>query len=143
MFYEEFQVGQQFQGPGITVTEAHVVLFGSITGDLSPGHMNQEYMQRGPFGGRIAHGMLTASMAMASVYPNLSRHTASFLGANFTFRDPVFLGDTVRTTLEVVGLTSKSQWGLVKLKLTTTNQHGRTVMEGEAALALRYRPPGR
>ena len=143
MFFEEFEVGQEFRGTWSTVTEAHVVMFGSITGDLSPGHMNEEFMRRGPYGGRIAHGMLTASIAVASVYPNLSQHAANYLGGNFSFRDPVILGDTVKTTLKVAELTPKSKWGIVRMRLTTTNQHGKTVLEGETSMGMRYSPKGR
>ena len=143
MFFEELQVGQSFRGTWVTVTEAHVVMFGSITGDLSPGHMNEEFMRRGPYGGRIAHGMLTASIAVASVYPAISEHAANYLGCNFSCRDPVMLGDTVKTACEIVELTPKSKWGLMRLKLTTTNQHGKTVLEGETAMGIRYRPEGR
>jgi 3-hydroxybutyryl-CoA dehydratase len=142
VYFEELQVGQEFRGTWVTVTETHVVMFGSITGDLSPGHMNQEYMSRSPFGGRIAHGMLTASIAVASVYPDLSRHVATYLGCNFSFRDPVMLGDTIKTTCRIVELTPKSKWGLMRLRLTTTNQHGKTVLEGETAMGIRYRPEG-
>ncbi len=127
MFFEELEVGQSFRGTWTTVTEAHVVMFGSITGDLSPGHMNEEFMSRGPYGTRIAHGMLTASIAVASVYPAISEHAANYLGCNFSFRDPVMLGDTVKTACEIVELTRKSKWGLMRLKLTTTNQNGKTV----------------
>lgn len=142
MYFEELQVGQEFRGTWMTVTEAHVVMFGSITGDLSPGHMNAEFMSRSPFGGRIAHGMLNASIAVASVYPILSQHAATYLGCQFNFRDPVMLGDTIKTACKVVELTPKSHWGLMRLQLTTTNQHGQTVLEGEMAMGIRYQRRG-
>jgi acyl dehydratase len=41
MFYEGFEVGQSFGGTSITVTESHIVQFGTLTGDLHPFHMNE------------------------------------------------------------------------------------------------------
>jgi hypothetical protein len=37
--FDEFEVGQKFESYKITVTEAHVVLFASLTGDFNPLHV--------------------------------------------------------------------------------------------------------
>lgn len=54
------QVGQSADFSKM-VTEADVVRFAEITGDRNPVHLDAAYGERSPFGGRIAHGMLTAS----------------------------------------------------------------------------------
>jgi 3-hydroxybutyryl-CoA dehydratase len=41
-----------------TVSESDVYLFAGITGDLSPNHVDEEFMKSTPYGGRIAHGAL-------------------------------------------------------------------------------------
>lgn len=41
-----------------TVSESDVYLFAGITGDLSPNHVDEEFMKTTPYGGRIAHGAL-------------------------------------------------------------------------------------
>jgi 3-hydroxybutyryl-CoA dehydratase len=41
-----------------TVSESDVYLFAGITGDLSPNHVDEEFMKGTPYGGRIAHGAL-------------------------------------------------------------------------------------
>ena len=41
-----------------TVGESDVYLFAGITGDLAPNHVDEEYMKRSSYGGRIAHGAL-------------------------------------------------------------------------------------
>ena len=41
-----------------TVSESDVYLFAGITGDLSPNHVDEEYMKKTRYGGRIAHGAL-------------------------------------------------------------------------------------
>ena len=44
-----------------TLTEADIVLFAGISGDINPVHLNHEFASETMFEGRIAHGMLTAS----------------------------------------------------------------------------------
>ena len=43
-----------------TVSESDVYLYAGITGDFSPNHVNQVYMERSVWGRRMAHGMLLA-----------------------------------------------------------------------------------
>ncbi|HEX2923561.1 MAG TPA: MaoC/PaaZ C-terminal domain-containing protein, partial [Chloroflexota bacterium] len=45
-----------------TVTEADVVMFAAVSGDMAPQHVNAEYAKGTPSGERVAHGMLTASL---------------------------------------------------------------------------------
>jgi len=140
MYFEDLEVGQKFRGTSITVTEAHIVVFGSITGDLAWLHFNEERCKQTPFGRRIAHGMLTASLAVPSIVPIIGDEAVTHLSDTFTYRDPVFIGDTITTECEIVELQPKSKWGLVRIRFTTRNQHGRVVMEGETAVGVRYRP---
>ena len=41
-----------------TISESDVYLYAGITGDFSPNHVNQTYMERSAWGKRMAHGML-------------------------------------------------------------------------------------
>lgn len=138
MYFEEIEKGYKFAGTSLTVTEAHITLFGSLSGDFHPLHMNEEFARKTQFGRRIAHGMLTASLAVPSILP-LTRHAYSHLGEYFTFREPVLIGDTITTECEVVAAEPKAKWGLVRIRLTTRNQRGGLVLEGESVLAIRYK----
>ena len=50
-----------------TITEADLVLFAGVSGDNNAMHVNEEFAAATPFGGRIAHGMLTASLISAAI----------------------------------------------------------------------------
>ena len=50
-----------------TITEADLVLFAGVSGDNNAMHVNEEFAAATPFGGRIAHGMLTASVISAAI----------------------------------------------------------------------------
>lgn len=55
-----------------TITEADIVLFAGVSGDNNAVHVNEEFAAGTPFGGRIAHGFLTASVISAAVANYLS-----------------------------------------------------------------------
>jgi 3-hydroxybutyryl-CoA dehydratase len=48
-----------------TITDADIVLFAGVSTDFNAVHMDEEYARTTPFGGRIAHGMLSASLLSA------------------------------------------------------------------------------
>ena len=48
-----------------TITETDVYLYAGISGDFNPAHVNQTEAEKGMFGKRIAHGMLSAGLISA------------------------------------------------------------------------------
>ena len=47
---------------GKTITDADILMFAGVSGDTNPVHLNEEFALGTAFHGRIAHGMLTASL---------------------------------------------------------------------------------
>ena len=58
--YEQFAVGDRAMFSK-TITDADILLFGGVSGDQYPLHMDAEYAKTTRFGQRAAHGMLTAT----------------------------------------------------------------------------------
>ena len=50
-----------------TITEADIVLFAGASGDNNAVHINEEFAATTSFKGRIAHGMLSASVISAAI----------------------------------------------------------------------------
>ncbi len=84
-----------------TVTEADIALFAGVSGDTNPIHFDEEFAQASPFKGRIAHGMLTASLLSTLFGTRLPGPGAIYLAQNLKFKAPVRAGDTVRARVEV------------------------------------------
>ena len=84
-----------------TITEADIVLFAGVSGDNNAMHTNEEFAATTAFGGRIAHGMLTASVISAAVANRLPGPGTVYLGQQLRFRAPVRPGDTVCATVTV------------------------------------------
>ncbi|CAN5887325.1 MaoC family dehydratase [soil metagenome] len=129
MRFEELQIGQAAEFAK-TVTEADVVLYAGITGDLNPAHINQVEAEKSRFGGRIAHGMLSAGLISAVLGTRLPGPGTIYLEQTLRFTRPVRIGDTVTARVEVIELIEKRR--RVRLATSCANQDGEVVLEGEA-----------
>lgn len=115
-----------------TVTEADVVMYGGISGDLNPAHFNEEFAKETFFKGRIAHGMLTASYISAVLGMQLPGPGSIYLTQRLKFTKPVRFGDTITATVEVIAVDVVK--GRMTLKTCCTNQNDELVLDGEAVV---------
>lgn len=112
-----------------TITETDVYLFAGITGDLNPAHVNEEWARATRFGGRIAHGILTAGLISAAIGMKLPGPGTIYVSQTLNFTAPVKIGDTITATVEVAEIVNGKR---LRLRTTCANQRGETVLEGEA-----------
>jgi 3-hydroxybutyryl-CoA dehydratase len=84
-----------------TITDADVLLFSAVSGDTNPVHLDQEFAARTRFQGRIAHGMLTASLLSAVLGTKLPGPGCIYISQELRFRAPVRVGDTVQARVVV------------------------------------------
>jgi acyl dehydratase len=143
--WEDFAVGGRVVSAAVTVTEAHVVGWASLTGDWVPLHVDAEYAARTPFGARIAHGPLTMALALGLV-----THTGIFDGGTVAAwlgidglraTRPVLLGDTIHAEVEFTGSrpTSNAGRGFTELSYTVLNQRTEPVMTFRSSFLLNRR----
>ena len=112
-----------------TITEADIVLFAGVSGDNNAVHLNDEFARSTPFGGRIAHGMLSASVISAAIANRLPGPGTIYLGQQLKFRAPVRPGDTVHATVEVVSVDLERARAVLS---TTCRVRDKVVIDGEA-----------
>jgi 3-hydroxybutyryl-CoA dehydratase len=112
-----------------TVTEQDVVDFARVSGDNNPLHMDEAYAKTTLFGGRIAHGALTASYISAIMGNDLPGPGAVFMELNLKFVRPVRIGDTVNSSAEVVEMIERGYRVTLSVK---GEVGGKTVLRGEA-----------
>ena len=112
-----------------TITEADIVLFASASGDNNAVHINEEFARGTQFKGRIAHGMLTASVISAAIAAKLPGPGTIYLGQNLRFKAPVRPGDTVHATVTVKEITAEKR----RVSLSTVcTVAGNVVVDGDA-----------
>jgi acyl dehydratase len=88
-----------------TVSETDVYLFAGITGDFARNHVDEEFMRGTRYGRRIAHGALAVglmSRASTEILDGLPGTIVSYGYDRVRFPAPLFIGDTVTVTYEIV-----------------------------------------
>lgn len=103
IWIEDLEVGMsRFLSKTIHADE--IDIFARLSCDHNPLHLCEDYAGRTPFGGRIAHGMLTAGLISAVIGEQLPGHGTIYLGQNLSFRAPVRPGDRVEASVSVAAI---------------------------------------
>jgi acyl dehydratase len=142
-YFDEIELGEEYESPGRTVTEADIVMFAGLSGDYNVLHTDAEFMKKSIFGERIAHGLLCLAIQSGL----FSRATApyatlAFGGLRWKFKVPVKIGDTIRLRAKVTEKKDleKPDRGLVTLERTILNQRDEVVQQGQTDLIVQKRP---
>ena len=122
------------------ITDDVVREFATLSGDTQPLHLDDQYAADTRFGRRIAHGALLVGMCSAVLGVEMAGQDATiiFLGLNVNFINPVYIGDEITATCEVVSV--RDDKPIVKLAVTCLNGSGNEVMTGEAAVYIDPHP---
>ncbi|MAI57676.1 MAG: (R)-hydratase [Rhodobacteraceae bacterium] len=86
------------------ISDKDIEMFAEVSTDRNPVHLDEEYAQDTIFGGRIAHGMLTAGLISAVIGEQLPGHGTVYMGQTLKFLAPVRPGDLVYAEVEVVDI---------------------------------------
>jgi 3-hydroxybutyryl-CoA dehydratase len=143
-YFEEFEIGTEVETPARTITETDVVLFAGLSGDYNQLHTDAEFTKETLFGERIAHGLLSLSIAsgLASRLGVVEGTAEAFTGLEWKFRGPVKIGDTIRVRLKVQRKKAMSRLGggFVVLGVTVLNQRDETVQKGSWTVLVKSAP---
>jgi len=111
------------------IRDADIAAFAEISTDHNPVHLDEDYARDTIFAGRIAHGMLTASLISAVIGEQLPGHGSVYLGQTLKFLAPVFPGQTVTASVTVAAI------DLAKRRVTldcVARVGDKAVLKGEA-----------
>jgi 3-hydroxybutyryl-CoA dehydratase len=128
--FDEVEIGRK-QCLERTITAADVDAFGYLSGDLNPLHMNEEFASRTPFKRRVVHGLLTGAL-VSTTHTQLTGPGFAYVGQEFKFLGPVFIGDTLSVEVTVVG--KKDAKRILILDTVVSKQTGDKVLAGLSAL---------
>ncbi|WP_429260309.1 MaoC family dehydratase [Paraburkholderia sp. GAS334] len=141
-YFEDFSVGERFVLPSRTMTDALFAAFQLASGDNHPVHYDVEYCRAHGMPGLLAHGFQIAiqTAAGAGLFPHMVQDSLkAFIEQSSRFLRPVFAGDTLYVSMEVVGLSPGRTTGVLTLGSSVVNQRGEQVMEGTQKYLLRKR----
>ncbi|SDS14047.1 Acyl dehydratase [Halopseudomonas litoralis] len=128
--YEEVGIGDT-ASVNHTVSERDLILFATVSGDVNPVHLDQQFAETTPFKGRIAHGMLSGALISAAIACELPGPGTIYIGQELSFLRPVRLGDEIRIELEVLEKLPKNR---LKIATRVINQDGKKVVDGAATV---------
>lgn len=146
LLFDDLVVGQVFDhAMRRTVTETDNVLFTTLTHNPALLHLDEEYMKGTEFGARIVNSVYTLGLMVGISVGDTTLGTAiANLGWDeVRFPKPLFHGDTVRVTTEVIDLReskSRPDAGIVTFLHKAFNQHGDLVASCKRTGLQRKRP---
>jgi 3-hydroxybutyryl-CoA dehydratase len=133
LYFDDVEVGQQWQSLRRTITETDIVNFAGLSGDFNPIHVDHEFARSTPFRRPIAHGLLVFSIASGlGLYAPPMRTLAIVSIRDWNFRNPVFPGDTIHVISQVLGkeVRSRGRRGEIAWRRQIFNQESKLIMEG-------------
>jgi 3-hydroxybutyryl-CoA dehydratase len=149
-YFEDCAVGDRVVTAGRTVTESDIVWFAQFTGDWNPVHTDAEFAKDTPWGGRIAHGMMSLVVGLNLLFRDnalsrqvVPRRLIAIVGLDqIRFAAPVRIGDTLRLECEIAETKAIVGKGLVSLQWRIRNQQAEAVITGRLKVLVERRPAG-
>jgi acyl dehydratase len=128
-----------------TVTEADNVLFTCLTMNPQPMHLDAEFAAQHEFGEPLMNSMFTLGLVVGIAVPELTLGTtvANLGFESVEFPNPVFAGDTIWVSTEVVGARasrSRPEAGIVTFEHSGFNQRDQLICRARRAALMRRRP---
>ena len=130
--FEDLELGMS-ASVSRTVSEADILMFAGVSGDTNPVHLDQEFAASTMFGGRIAHGMLSAGLISAVFGTRLPGPGSIYLSQTLKFKAPVKIGDTVVARVTVKELKTEKRRAVFS---TVCSVGSTVVLDGEAELLI-------
>ena len=128
--FDKLSVGQLYSTVNI-VTDEDILKFAEVTGDVNPIHLDEDYAKASVFGERIAHGMISAGYISAIFGTRFPGAGSIYLSQSLKFKAPVKIGDTVETTVSIIGLNEKRKFVTLNCECKVGDV---SVLTGEALL---------
>ena len=137
LYYDDVEVGQEWESGGRTVTEADIVNYAGISGDFNPIHVDHEFAKTTPFRRPIAHGLLVLTIGSGQGVNCPPMRTVAFLQVRkWNFREPVYIGDTIHLKSKLLEKTlrGRGRRGEMVWYRAVVNQAGKIVQDGVIVL---------
>jgi 3-hydroxybutyryl-CoA dehydratase len=133
LFFDDVEIGQEWESLGRTVTEADIVNFAGLSGDFNPIHIDHHFARTTPFRNPIAHGLLVQSIGSGLGLNSPPMRTLAILEIKeWRFPGPVYAGDTIKVRTQVVDKEPRARGrrGVITWRRKICNQDGKIVQEG-------------
>lgn len=145
-FFEDFALGETIaHATPRTVTAGDASLYTALYGPRSAVQSSDAFARAIGYRAAPIDDLLVFHIVFGKTVPDISLNAVANLGyAEGRFLEPVFPGDTLSATTEVIGLkqTSAGDSGIVYVRSTGRNQRGEPVLSYVRWVLVRKRTPG-
>jgi acyl dehydratase len=138
--FEDLRIGEVFNAPSRTVTDAHASAFQAVSADNHPIHYDAVYARAHGHAAPVVHGLqvLAFTAPGATLFPQyIGDVFVAFAGLTAEFHLEVNAGDTLYPSLTIIKLEPRDGTGIVTTSATVHNQRGELVLSGEHRYILR------
>ena len=125
---EQLSVGDSASLSG-SFSQGDIEAFARISGDDNPAHVDTEWAEASPFGGRVAHGVLTAGLISAVLGTQLPGPGSIYMSQTLKWLAPVRPGDALTAVVTVKEIIPEKKRVVLE---TIVQKDGETVLTGEA-----------
>jgi 3-hydroxybutyryl-CoA dehydratase len=129
-FFEDLRIGQTAT-LSKTITEDDVLMYAAVSLDTNPIHFDEELASHSRFGGRIAHGMLSAGLISALLGTRLPGPGTIYMRQSLMFKAPVRIGSTVKAIVEITDLNLPRKSATLRTRCMVKED---VVIDGEAVV---------
>jgi acyl dehydratase len=145
LYFEDLAVGQTFETGTVTVEPEMIKAFAAEF-DAQPFHLDEHAARVSFFGRLVASGWHTAALTNRLFVEGRLQIVGGLIGVGveeLRWPRPVYPGDVLRVVSEVLFLRqsrSRSDRGLVRMRMTTLNQDDQSVLDQIVVIIVPCRP---
>ncbi len=146
--FETLKPGQTFKSGARTLTETDLIMFCMMMGDWHAIHADEVYAKDTRIGRRMFHGTFGISLAIAQsadLLPLTNRVVAALGLKEWSFKAPLFIGDTVHTDIIISGtrVVSDGRRGVISRTIRLVKHDATVAQEGLAELLVELEVSGK
>ena len=116
------------------ITQEKINLYAEASGDFNPIHIDESFATKTPFGGTIAHGMLSLAYVSEMMASNFGRSWLSGGKLGAKFKEPARPGDTLTINGKIDCIEQKDDVSYANCNFECRNQKDETIVTGEAVV---------
>lgn len=138
-YFEDLEVGDGFETPGRTITEADIVSYAGISGEQDVLDLSARESDGRPVVPELLIMIMSSGLGFRA--PAETPQVLAFMVFDLHILRPVHVGDTIRCRVRVAGKRPMKEAGVVVEQRQMVNQRGDVVQESEYKLLVARRPP--
>ena len=143
LYFEDFQIGEEFISAKRTITEADILGFAELSGDYNAIHTDTVFAENSIYDERIAHGLLGLSIVsgLAARLGFTEGTTIAWRNIKWKFKLPIKIMDSIQASYKVERKKDlgEKKSGLINFNVKVINQNGLAVQTGSWMIVLEKR----